>query len=252
MSDGRGPRGNATGALAGAYPNNVAQGTPLLMGLAFSDDFIAVDSGQYGENNWGITVSGSATITTVVPTHSSGHEAGLRRLQVTSSGSRVVLGMGTGLDPFKDVPEGAVFACKLRHNSSTSDATLWAGLSESTNVPGSGLFVDFVGLRNEGGNWFGVCRNGTNETTVDLNVAASVLDTEYLIAGFLRAADGYRFWVADASIRDVSPTVVHFDPIDSNLPNEPLTPVIGIQSSAAGTKGLVVDWYELGGRTKRG
>jgi len=252
MSSGQSPRGDATGALAGSFPSNVAIGLPLLMGLAWSDDFLADDNApQYGEKNWSLTTTGTGTIATVGATDANAHEAGLRRLQVTASGDRAVLHLDTTLEPFTDVPVGTIFGIKIRHDSSIVGATIWAGFCETTSVPGSGVSNDFVGIRNEGANWFGVVRNDLVEATVDLGLAGSISTAAYRIAGFLRASDGYRFWTADATSREVSPTITHFAAIDTNKPNEDLSPVIGIQSSAVGAKGCVVDWFSIGGRTRR-
>lgn len=256
MSTARPPSGPASGALFGDYPDNIALGLVSVMGVSWVEDFISFDdtvNGRYGSHAWAFTFTGTGTVATLGSSDgNTGHEAGLRRLQVTASGDRAVLSMSTSLEIYDGPPPvGTLWACKIRHNTSTTGAILWAGFSEQATVPGAGLSRDFLGIRNEGANWFGVLRNDLNETLVDLNVAGSTSAGAYLVAGFLREDDGVHFFVIDASDRTIPPQVQWFEPVTVNMPNEDLAPIVGIHATAAGTKGLVVDFFNIAGRTRR-
>jgi len=259
MSNAGPPRGPAGGALAGDWPFNASLGLASMMGLAWFEDFCAVDNaGRYGEKSWLFTGTGTGTIATVGSTSTLQHEVGLRRLQVASSGDRAVLHQDMAARWFRrGPPVGTLWFTKLRHNTSTDGATLWAGLADSTTMPDGPLAnsVDFVGIRNLGGapgEWFGVARSGIVETSVGLTIAGSVLDSEYLIAGWLRTPSGYQFFTAGCSDRSVPPFTTNTIEQTASLPTSSLSPVIGIESTAGGVKGLVVDTVNLAGRTRRG
>ena len=252
MSTRRAPSGLCGGALAGQYPDEVAFGLPNLMGLAWYDDFCAYNvSGRYGEKRWQLYAPGTGTTTS--PGVTTAHEFGLQQCTVTVSGDTSALVQNGSLEPiYRMVPVGSLFAVKIKHYTSTADSVIWAGFSENYIAPAGAVFVDFVGVRNEGGNWYGVCRDGNTETTVDLGLAASTSSSAYRVMGFFHANDGVRFFTADVTDRQVPPFITWFSPITTNHPNEDLSPIIGITSSAVGTKGFTADFFNFGGRTTRG
>ncbi len=256
MSTSRGPSGLAMGALFGEFPDQVAFGIPPLMGFSWFDDFAANDNSAddlHGEKRWTTAHVGTGAVFAEGTLSNEKHSFGLRRVQVAVNGDRGVLIQNANLEEFENgPPEGALFCCKVRHDTSTTGATLWVGFAEDGDIPGSGVSTDFVGVRCEdGGNWFGVTRNNTLESTVDLGVGPSTAQTDYRILGFLVTSTGFRFFTATAASRKDPPFLTWFDELTTNLPNEDLTPVIGIQSNAAGTKGIVIDFFSIGGRAAR-
>ncbi len=258
MSSRRAPAGLCSGALAGQYPDEVALGLPLLMGLHWHDDFAAVHDlteGRYGEMAWKLTTTGTGQWVQSGASAWQQHEYGIGRLQVTASGDKAVLHQDISYELFNGSPPiGTIWSVKIRHNSSTTNATLWLGFAEDADIPGSGVSTRFVGVRNQGSaNWYGVCRNGVAETVRDLGVAGSTSTSYYRVLGFMRTTRGFEFFRADCTDRETPPHITWVDPISTYIPSTSydLTPVIGLQSTDTGTKGMVFDWFEIGGRIRR-
>ena len=103
--------------------------------------------------------------------------------------------------------------------------------------------------------WHGVVRNGTSETTIDMGVggSASVDGIWYARLGLRRLPDGsYEFYtVAYQEDPRIVPSVTIVGIIDTDHPDEGLRPVIGVTPTTTGTRGMLVDYYTIYGRTRR-
>lgn len=257
---GRAPAGTASGALAGSWPDNVALGAPLRMGMAWFEDFCADDDttgGWYGEKRWRLSTLGTGAISTPTPPSTAEHEAGVRLLQATASGDYAVLRFAS---PFynQEPPIGTVWECKLRLYAGTTQVEAWAGLQDAsyTTAPITGNNTDFIGVRYDAGaagvNWEAVSRNGTAETVIDTGEAGAVGVDAYLVIGFRRInAGGYEVYqVTRVADERTPPTVTVLGTIDATHPDEPLRPVIGLRSTS-GAASILIDYYTLGGRSRR-
>ena len=263
MSTAARPGGRAAdpiGALAGDYPDQLAIGAPNLFGHALVEDWVANDSTtRVGAYDWQVTTSGTGSVIAVTPTAASGHEHGLLEIRTTTAGA--FRWVHTGLTSTRALagnpPPGSLLVVKQRHLDSTSAQRLWVGLISASTEPDTALAnnVDCVGFRSSlGGNWHGVVRNGTSETTVDLGIAPSTSDDGYAVLAFLRTINGYRFYVADAAPADAGARVTLTQvgaEITTNLPNEPLAHALATLCSTATSCGMVSDFYNFGGRCRR-
>ena len=147
-------------------------------------------------------------------------------------------------------PDGATFATKLRIEGTTDDITCWAGLAGAANTwpdaAGSNT-CDLIGVRCTDpngvglGNWYGVVRNGTTETTVDLSIAA---DTTWRIMGWRATSTGIQFRTySGGSWSDVGSEVAF---TSSSMPSTSaqLSPLVGAGTHGAQRKARC-DFWEL-------
>lgn len=245
----RRPAGYATGALGGQYPVP-ALGLPPSAGVVLYDDFLldaGTIAGLYGDRLWSKTdLTAAPTMTS--PTPGATTENGLLRMQTTiiiNSGGVLTYG---GTPFYRMPPPGSIWAAKV-FIGSASAYEFWSGFSHLQDRVVT-VANDFVGIRQTGGNLFGVCRDGAAETTVDLLVDA---ETTYITAGFEVTLDGnVQFFTLDTSdVQSWARTNVGSE-VTTNLPNQSLYPVaLGLYTTAAASKTAYIDWWSLGGRTAR-
>lgn len=252
------PAGRAGGAFAGNFPDSLALGFPNAMGYPFFEDFVSLDEGgQYGDRRWVADLSGATgTAAKELPISSTEDEFGVLRLQVTTSGNRITLHQGLNNDRntyWRPAP-GTIFVVKVRMDTSATSSIVWAGFAGNASAPDNAAAnsVDFIGVRRDTGlgtAWHGVIRSGTSDTVQTMTVTAAV--SAYQVLGFERLAGGsWQFFTLDVASRRVVARTNRGSPIAVD-PSDYLTPVIGVQSSAAGTKGAVFDYLCVGGRSRR-
>lgn len=253
------PGGQGQGALAGAFPANIGLGPVGAVGMFWHEDFAQRDDtsgGFYGEKGWRLV---SGTIASTSPTSVNGHEFGIRTLSTTSSiNTNAAIDHNFGLFD-TEIPIGGVLECKIRGSGSITNMYAWFGLQDAstTIAPLTGNNTDFVGFRYDWSsdpNWFGLLRNNTAEgTPLDTGVAFSNSQDEYARLGFERLNDGsYEFYSLTRSDDErVAPAKTIIGTIDANHPNESLRPVIGVRTSVASVRSVVVDYYTLCGRCRR-
>lgn len=205
--------------------------------IDFFDDFLTA-TGDYGWTR--SNIGGVSTATVATPSNNFGKwsEHGIVTLTTTAvsgqGGTLGVPGTCTG-----DPPVGAEVQVKCALSSDVN-ITAWGGLwSLATTIPDVALANTIYGIgfrmHNTGvaSNWFGICRNGTAETTVDLGVAA---DTTYRVLGWICTPTGIQFTVRT---RPVGAEVT------TNIPNNTrnLGPHIGIVTRTASSKNIKTDFF---------
>ncbi len=141
-------------------------------------------------------------------------------------------------------PLGTVEQWKIRIPTATANFVAWAGIWSSISTwPDYALANTISGIgfvcRTASGStrWYGVCRNGTSETTVDLEIDGA--DTRWRTLGWRRTASGIQFTVDDDDVGDE---------VTTNLPTATavMAAFFGMVSSAAdATKTLQVDDWGL-------
>lgn len=251
----RTPAGPATGALAGLYPDP-ALGLVPSAGVSFHDDFLLpVASGvaaRLGDRLWqNSTIGGTAaTPSTGVPL--SWTEAGVVQLTtgaVANTGS--VYHHGASMF-YRHPGPGSIFATKLRITTGTANYECWAGFSETATRITGATACDFLGVRAVGGNVFGVARNGTTETTVDLGL--DIEGTTWRTVGFevtgTTAAPIVQFFQLENTGANWVRTNIGTS-ITTNMPDVGTRPVIGLVTTAAASVTMQMDWWALGGRCPR-
>lgn len=257
----RQPAGFALGALGGAYPAP-ALGLPPAAGPCMFDDFTpdhgAKAKSLYGELDWDQNVIvGASTMTAITP--SSWEEIGI--LQVTtqaSAGRGSTLTQGSVAVLYRYPPPGSIWACKLRLTSGTVNYELWTGFASV--IDGRVQTADatqFVGVRANGGNLFGVVKSGAGtEATVDLGFTAE--GTTWRTVGFevggTTADPTFQFFTlnTDASEREVWDRQDVGDPLTGITISASLTPIaLGILTTSATAKTAQIDYWAWGGRIAR-
>jgi hypothetical protein len=251
----RRPAGEATGTMDGWYPNDLAIGTPLVFGVVLMDDFIRPPDGTYyGDLFWSLQdFSSVATASNTAP--AANDEAGICRVTtgICSPGEGGAIGYGDGTDRtfYRAPPAGSVYLAKLRAVDITQ-ITIASGFFEIHSGVTGATSNDFIGFRGVGGaNWYGVVRNGTAESTVDLGIAVS---TSWAYLGFRRETDGtVQFFQYERDGRNFAYRVEIGAPVaTTNLPNTTLciAPLNVITLDGA-SKSAEIDFVCLGGRTER-
>lgn len=177
--------------------------------LVFWDDFIGTAIGQ---NQWTRTEqSGTLSVTKVQPgtgTFNQWSETGIARIRTgatSGNGGTIQLGQSFSGPP----PVGGEFRCKARVNQ-TTNFRAWFGLwSNASSSPDEALTNSLygIGIRAQPAgaaeNWFGICRNGTSETTVDLGVQAN---STWRDLGWFKTESGVQFTVNGVGVGSVATT----------------------------------------------
>lgn len=210
----------------------------------------AADLGTYSWNE--TAIAGGATLSKAAGAGSpvGWADAGILRITTGgSSGDGAIIGLNpAGAAPlYGAVPTGAWLTSKVALSAGATNLEAFTGIANgmsSAHFPDSAgsNSVNFIGFvaRPAGSavNWFGVCRTGTSETTLDLGVLANA--TARMLA-WEKTAAGVRFW-ADPS----SP----IGTITTNIPALKAIPVLGIKTSGAAARALDQDLIGIrwGGR----
>ena len=249
------------GALDGTFPDSLSLGAWPATGLGIVDDFVGTAASPYGQLGW-VAVSGGTpggAIAQLTGTSTNDHECGLLSFTVNdaTTGSYRLIHLGTTTArPFRACPPvGSLLMVKIRHTGTTTDPVLWVGVGEFTNIrPIIGNDCDFVGFRSvTGGNWEACQRNGIAEDVADTGVAPSTSADAYAQLWMRRtSATAWSFGTfveTTGGLGGVKLTTV--GTITGNVPDEPLTPMVGTYTDNAVTCGFVIDYYALVGRVRR-
>jgi len=262
----RGAAGQAGGALGGLYPDP-SHGAPSVAGYRLSDDFLVPpDGGRYGDMRWQAINMGSApTLTQVTPTATT--ESGILRMATNAAGAVDEGGLVgwpvAGGRQFSAAPQvGALYVAKLRLES-TTNIRVFSGLLQNQSAWWTGT-NDCIGFRTTvaavAANWYGVVRDGTSETTVDLLVTA---DGTWQSLMWRREIDedgnsGVQFYVATqgTAAHNYNYPVVWAATgafVTTNLPDDAMTFCpLGVASRTITTsKSADVDLIEWGGPARR-
>jgi hypothetical protein len=220
-------------------------------GPAIWDDFIRPGDATsgYGDLGWELLQIGGSAPSTAVVSPTSALQCGLR--SVTAAAAANAGGaLSFSSTPFYRAPSvGSLWAAKFSITSASA-YEVWSGFVQTATSMISGATAnDFVGVRQiAGGNLFGVVRDGTSETTVDLLTTASA----DVVVGFERTEDGIQFFSADLSDLQFADRTLIGDPVSANLPNTQLRPVaLAVAATAAASKVAAIDFWALGGRVAR-
>jgi hypothetical protein len=224
--------------MAGRYPDPVP-GLMCVGGYNTSDDFDYAPTGDFTQTNFS-----PSTVTTSAGASSYGVWR-LTTSGTVNTGCTITRAGNATLTA--GVPTGMMYGARLRINQ-TSDISCWSGFTGSRSVvPRGANSVDFIGFRCEGGNWFGLCRSGANETTLDLDVGS---DTEFYALRARKTSTGVAFDTIDVDVNRVIYTEI--GEITTNIPTGTLyANPIGLDNLAAAAKSVEIDWYAIGGQHAR-
>jgi len=241
-----------------AKSNRSTRGDPFrdnFMTYSLWDDFEieSTETGEVGRLGWtsANVGDGGGSVAALTPTVSTWADCGLVKLSTAgTTGNGIVLHKGTGTScPFYGPPPaGSNLTVKLGLDGTLTQVNIWAGLSSAgATIPDTALenTVHFIGVvaraTSASVNWFGLCRAGRTETSVDLGVAA---DTSLRTLGWRKTKTGVQFQVNRANVGDE---------ITTNIPaaTQALAPAIGIGPASGSARKLVVDFYGLYASIKR-
>lgn len=253
MPGARPAAGNAGGALAGTYPTP-GIGCPPLMAPSLWDEFIrTATTSVIGDWEWPRQDMGAgASCSQQVPTADT--EVGIARITtaaVTGEGAFAAYGTAQW---YAAPAEGVEYVAKLRCVD-TTDIEVYSGWVQNPTARPEGAtsnsFLGFKALRNGvNTNWLGVCRNGANETTLDLGVTA---DTTWRIFKVKRTSAGFVFYVLDHSgdyLTLNGATTV--GTISQNIPTTNLMMApLGVVPRSNNPKSAEIDFCGWGGTIKR-
>lgn len=206
--------------------------------IEWFDDFIGVDTGVLPWTK--VVAAGTLTLSKINSLGAAGAWSELGILRMVTSNAANDGGL-IHLDRIAQgiPPVGSEFRCKIR-TQNTNNARGWFGLWESLALyPDEALAnsISGIGIRYQTGaaaeNWFGVVRNGTTETTVDLGVQAN---STWRDLGFYINSTGVRFTVNGDSVGSTV-TTNHPDTTDQ------LAPVIGLLAANAAAKTMDIDYF---------
>jgi hypothetical protein len=256
MPWGRHAGGPAGGGLSGNYPDDIGEGAILVMGYGtIRDDFIRPPAGgTYGDMLWSLDdFTGAATATNQTPTAET--ETGVLRLSTGAAAPRegAAIGYPDGADRtfYRSPPPGSIYCVKLRAVD-TSQIEISSGFFEQHAAVSAPTANDFLGIRGTaGGNWTGVLRNNTTETTQDLGVA---VDTTWRCLGFYRLDNGtIQFCRWDRHSNKIVVREDIGDPLQvANLPDAALCIApLNVITLDGVDKRAEIDFVTLGGRTER-
>jgi hypothetical protein len=250
----RRPAGDASGALSGRYPAP-AIGLPLTRGFALWDEFMRPpDASTYGDLHWQLwAVAGTPTLAQQAPT--AGSEYGITRLTSPATNGEGGYGGFDTADTYAPA-NGTWWAVKVRNPGTVHHVTLLSGwAADFSTVPVGGASNSFIGIRahdtvGASPNWEGVVRNGTNETTVDLGVAA---DSTWRILGFKRTSTGIQFVTFDCSSRVLEfITEVGSEIPTASVPTDASRPFpMAAISRDSAARSMEIDFWGLGGAAVR-
>lgn len=246
--------GLALGALHGQYPDP-GLGLVPAAGVSMHDDFIpggaSLVASRYGSLLWtGTTIGGAPTYANVTPAATT--EVGILRVTTTAlSGQGGVLNLGA-TTMFRSPAAGSIWCCKIQMSTGTANYELWSGFASGNTRVQAADTTDFIGVRSNGGNLFGVVKQAASpsETTVDLGVECEGV---WRIVGFeVTATDTVQFFTLDCSQRiGIFRTNVG-NPVTTNFPNTTLSPIaLGVVTTAAAAVAADIDFWSWGGRTAR-
>lgn len=228
--------------------------TRIAQGVSIVDDFLGqeTETGEIGQLGWTLqSVAGGGSITRVSPAITGWKEMGTVTLTTNATsgdGKAITLGTGSTAPLRGPPPSGFRCSAKVALQGTLTRTTAWIGLWENVATPpdaagsndatGVGFIVRSL---TSGANWFGIVRNNTSETTVDLGVAA---DTTFRYLGWVRTSTGVQFQVSGANVGSE---------ITTNLPSttDTLGPGVSVMATSASARTLVIDWFSLAGSIQR-
>ena len=204
----------------------------------------STEQGEYGRLGWvkHDVGGGGATISKIAPIATGWSECGIIRLTTPApSGNGVAMSQGntTGCPLAGPPPTEGRFVAKLRVDTTFTQLTAWAGLFyNASTIPDAAVSnavhaIGVVARATTGtANWFGICRNGSGETSVDLGVAA---DGTWRELGWRKTGTGVQFQVAGVDTGSE---------ITANLPGttKALGPAVGIAAESASARELRCDY----------
>lgn len=239
-------------AVASLTPNG-------LHGVGIFDDFIGsgtLGGGSIGSEAWDSHPVNSSSLTISRPgvAQLTNEEQGVIRLGASGSGGQRrggTISLGTLADPMTVAPirYGVEDRYKVRLPGIVTNMTAWVGMwSDETEFPDSGGLNtnSGIGVRSEtvsaaATNWFGVVRDGTSETTVDLGVLG---DDTFHHLGWRRTSSGVQFMIDGEDVGAEATT---------NLPASgvALSPIAGLVATGGDDREIDLDWYSHLGAFRR-
>lgn len=217
------------------------------------DDFSADD--QIGDLPWVLHGLGADPVTNP-PSTSHGLSTGwtmfgtllIKTAAISGYGGLILVGDPAAAPLYGAPPDGTDLRARVRLQGGTyTNVGAWVGLTEKADEwpdPSGSYSCSFLGFAvratGSAANWFGIVRNGTTESTVDLGVAGGATWTTLAVR---RTAGGYQFSADGADVG--SPVAT------TNQPTGALCPGVGVLTGTGAARKVEVDYYSLTWRIER-
>ena len=160
-------------------------------------------------------------------------------------------------DLYRIPPPGSIWCSKIRMTSGTASYELWSGFASSTGRVQAADATQFIGIRSDGANLYGVVKNGAaSETTVDLGYDCEAVwrTFGFEVAGDTTAPEVQFFQLDElGTSRFAWDRTDIGDPITATMPSTSLfSCAIGLVTTTASARTAQIDHWCLAGRTERG
>jgi hypothetical protein len=253
VSTARRAAGRAFGALDGDFPEP-ALGIVPSAGVAIWDEFIIPGDSTvgYGDLRWALVGGGTVT---PGPGATMGVIGEVQLATAASANTVTALAYNTATIPAPKtlMPVGFTWAVRILLNEpATTQQEIYSGFVFDPSVRCNGATAnDFLGVRAvAGGNLYGVVRDATTESTIDLGVDP---EDGYVAVGFELRSDGYQFFTLATYERSFWTRTNVGDPVaTTNAPDANLKCLaLGMATYDNAAHLGKVDWWAIGGRMVR-
>jgi hypothetical protein len=199
---------------------------PFQTTIAFQDDFLGGNAGAATTGSFGWTVAGTAT-----SQPSIANRLGIIRFDtsaVSGTISRINFFQTVSLDPAANT----ILTWVTRLNTNDANTTYRQGVqnTQTANPPAEGIYIEKLDADT---NWFCVTRAGAVQTRTDSTVAVT---TAFATFRFTRNSSGVQFSINNVNVCGLMTT---------NIPTVFVNPEVFIINSAAASKTVDVDYFEL-------
>lgn len=198
---------------------------PFQSTIELQDEFATgiASTGNVGNLGWNT----SGTVTAAI---SVTNRIGLYNLSTTAvSGtiSRINWFANNIIDPA--APTQAVFILRANHNDANTTLRVGSVANLSANPPDNGIYFEKLDADT---NWFCVTRSAAVQTRTDSGIAVS---TNFVNLTYVRNSSGATFFIDKAQVCSQS----------TNIPTTFLSPMFFIINSAAASKTMDVDYFQI-------
>lgn len=184
-------------------------------------------SGNIGSNGFGVT---AGTLTGIA---SISNRPGIYRLDTTAvlgTVAQIFLYSGSSEAIQSTVPHEIVWITRLNNNDADTTVRIGGMNSVATNPPNNGIYFEKLTADT---NWFCIARIGGVETRTDSGVAVNINFTTFL---YLRNSSGVQYKINNVNVCGT---------ISTNLPSALVVPAVQIVNSAAASKTIDMDYFQI-------
>lgn len=194
--------------------------------IAIQEDFLTGGTSSTNIGNLGWTSSGTITVPA-----SETNRLGIVKLDTTAVSAtvaRIHFNQAVAIDPALPT----ILKWTLRLNTNDANTTLRFGAQNSAagNPPAEGIYIEKLDADT---NWFCITRAGAVQTRTDSTVAVT---TNFTAFSYTRNSSGVQFSINNVNVCSLMTT---------NIPTVFISPEVFIINSAAASKTVDLDYFQL-------